>query len=231
MHLLIAMIILGLIWFGIKKMAVANPKNLKTNLRKVGGVAAIALSIILTLKGGLIMAVPIFFVGLGLLGLGHLAGIDLPWSKKSAGQRSHVRTKVLLMELEHDSGQIEGEVLSGQFSGQQLRDLSFDDLLLLLGECVKAGDQSPQLLQAYLDTKHPEWSDGFEGVHHQGPPQSSGTEMSEQEALAILGLKAGASKRKITSAHRGLMKKYHPDQGGSDYLATKINEAKDVLIE
>lgn len=231
MQLLFAMLILGLIWFGIKKMAVANPANLKTNLRKIVGVSAIGLSVILTLKGGLIMAVPIFFVGLGLLGLGHLAGVDLPWSKKSAGQRSHVRTKVLLMELDHDSGEIEGEVLSGHFSGQQLSGLSLDQLLQLLGECIKVGDQSPQLLQAYLDTKHPEWADSFDGEHQQSTSQRSDGTMTEQEALAILGLQAGVSKRKIISAHRGLMKKYHPDQGGSDYLATKINEAKDVLID
>ncbi len=231
MQLLLAMLILGLVWFGIKKMAVANPADLKSNLRKVAGVASIGLSIILTLKGGLAIAIPLFFAGLGLLGLGHLAGIDLPWSKKSAGQRSHVRTSVLLMELDHDSGQIDGEVLSGQFAGQRLQGLSLDQLLELYDECARAGDQSPQLLQAYLDTKHPEWAKDFDGSKHEGASASSGGAMSQQEALAILGLKPGASKRKIVSAHRGLMKKYHPDQGGSDYLATKINEAKDVLID
>ena len=229
MHLLLAMLILGLIWFGIKKMAVANPKNLKTNLRKISGVAAIGLSIILTLKGGLMIALPFFFVGLGLLGLGHLAGIDLPWSKKSAGQRSHVRTKMLLMELDHDSGEIEGEVLNGKYAGEQLSNLSLDQLIELLEECSGVGDQSPQLLQAYLDAKHPEWAEEHTGARHEGGSNTAA--MSAEEALAILGLEAGASKRKIISAHRGLMKKYHPDQGGSDYLATKINEAKDVLID
>ncbi len=230
MQLLLAALVLGLFWLAIKKMAASNPANLKSNLRKVAGVVAVGLSIILTLRGGLVIAIPIFFVGLGLLGLGHLAGIDLPWSKKSAGQRSHVRTKMLLMELDHDSGQIEGEVLGGQFSGQQLGSLDLEELMMVLEECVGAGDQSAQLLQAYLDTRHPDWADGFDGSKHQGAAPASGGTMTVEEALAILGLEAGASKRKVKSAHRSLMKKYHPDHGGSDYLATKINEAKDVLL-
>jgi len=229
MQLILAALIVGLVWFGIKKMAVANPANIKSNMRKVAGVAAIGLAIILTLRGGLVIAIPFFFVGLGLLGLGHLAGIDLPWAKKSAGQRSHVRTKMLLMELDHDSGEIQGEVLAGKFAGKQLAELSLDELLLVLDECLVAGDQSPQLLQAYLDTKHPQWTEGFDGARPNGETAGSSGTMTVQEALEILGLEAGASKRKIVSAHRNLMKKYHPDHGGSDYLATKINEAKDVL--
>jgi len=229
MQLLFAMLILGLVWLGIKKMAASNPANVKTNLRLVAGVTAIGLSIILTLRGGLAIAIPIFFVGLGLLGLGHLAGIDLPWSKKAAGQRSHVRTKMLLMELDHDSGEIEGEVLNGKFAGSQLGDLPIEDLLELLSECLQAGDQSGQLLQAYLDTKHAGWEDRFDGS--KAGNNASGSAMTLDEALAILGLKKGASKRKVVTAHRSLMKKYHPDHGGSDYLATKINEAKDVLLD
>ena len=54
--------------------------------------------------------------------------------------------------------------------------------------------------------------------------------MSFEEAYAILGLSSGADAEAIKEAHRRLMVKLHPDHGGSDYLATKINRARDVLL-
>jgi hypothetical protein len=64
-----------------------------------------------------------------------------------------------------------------------------------------------------------------------GPPPPAQSTMTREEALAVLGLKPGANAEEIRLAHRRLIKDYHPDKGGSDYLAVKINQAKELLLQ
>jgi DnaJ family protein C protein 19 len=63
------------------------------------------------------------------------------------------------------------------------------------------------------------------------PPSQRRTAMSRDEALSVLGLKAGATADEVRAAYKRLMKDFHPDRGGSDYLAAQINQAKDVLLQ
>jgi len=229
MYLLAAMAILGTVWLVIKYMAKADPKTIKETTRKAGGAFAIFLSLILTLKGALPIAIPMFLFGLGVLGLGHLAGIELPWaSNNTPTGKAHIRTKILFMDLDHDNNKMNGKVISGHFKGQTLDQLNQAQLLELLDECLVAGDQSPHLLQAYLDTIHPQWRQSYNGQKANADNRTGS--MDRAEALAILGLSKGSNEKQIIAAHRRLMKQYHPDHGGSDYLAAKINEAKEVLL-
>ena len=141
----------------------------------------------------------------------------------SGGQTSTVATPFLRMTLDHDTGSMTGTILRGRFSGMRVEELSSADLLALLRECRAEDEEGARLLEAYLDRVHPDWRDELAGERASG-------DMTVEEAYAILGLSPGADAEAIKEAHRRLMVKLHPDHGGSDYLATKINRARDVLL-
>ncbi len=155
-----------------------------------------------------------------------------------AADTSSIRTRFLLMQLQLSSGDMDGEVLEGQFQGIRLSAMSMEQLLALANECRRDAD-SLQVLEAFLDRQHPQWRGGEEGAagqasaqgSTQGSPGSSEAAMTEAVALEILGLASGAGRDDIVLAHRRLMQKMHPDRGGSDYLAKKIIAARDFLLE
>jgi hypothetical protein len=182
-------------------------------------------------------------VGLLLLGRAGLGGMILSaafaWftsnrvrsgRRKTPGQRSTVRTAALEMELDHDSGALEGLVLAGRYEGRTLGDLGLEELRELYAE-LPGDPESRQLLETYLDSRFPVWREdpdahGGEGLR--APPGTGA--MTKQEAYKILGLEAGATAADIRKAHRRLMQRLHPDLGGTSFLAARINEAKDVLL-
>ena len=143
----------------------------------------------------------------------------------SKGQASSVTTRFLDMVLDHDSGEMHGTVREGRFAGQALADLGLEELLALLTECRAKDTQSAAVLEAYLDRHH-----GNAWRERAGAAQRSSDGMSIKEAREILGVDESADASEIISAHRRLMQKVHPDRGGSHYLATKINQAKDLLL-
>jgi DnaJ-domain-containing protein 1 len=138
---------------------------------------------------------------------------------------------MLAMELDHDTGRMDGEVLAGPLKGKRLAALSEPELRGLHRLCGNAADQSLALLEAWLDRSKPDWRRDWGQAAGGGPTQAGGGVMPREEAFAVLGLKPGASSTDIRTAHRRLMKEFHPDKGGSDYLAAKINQAKDVLLQ
>ena len=147
---------------------------------------------------------------------------------KRSGQTSTIRTEFLEMVLDHDSGEMSGTVLTGQHKGQHLNDMTLEALLGLLLEC-QADSDSQQVLEAYLDRHQESWREQA-SASSRVPPSDAEAPMSRQLALEILGLTDTASEADILHAHREMMRRLHPDRGGSDYLAKKINAAKDYLI-
>lgn len=208
-----------------------------STMRKVAGALALASAVFFAMTGRFLLAVPFAFLGVLLIWRRTPVGaIGSPG--QSTGKMSSVRTAFLEMVLDHASARMSGRVLAGVYAGRDLASLSPADMLVLWRECRAGDPQSRQLLEAYLDREHPEWRDQLRREDAQprsregsGNGYAAGSVMSVSEALDILGLKPGASDEDIRSAHRNLMKKLHPDQGGSTYLATKINAAKDVLLK
>ena len=150
----------------------------------------------------------------------------------SPGQASEVETRFFKMTLDHDSGVMTGLVKEGRFRDRALEDLSMEELVALWAECRAEDAQSAAVLEAYLDRTQGDasWREAA-GRAGAGPrPPSGEGAMTQEEAYEILGLQPGASPEEIHDAHRRLMQKIHPDRGGSNYLAAKINQAKDLLL-
>jgi hypothetical protein len=133
------------------------------------------------------------------------------------------------MELIHGSGDMDGSVVKGKFEGQRLSSLLLAQLIQLAQECRMDND-SLQVLEAYLDRMHPDWREEADEDSGQSVSLEESA-MTKELALEILGLSGSVNKEDVTTAHRKLMQKMHPDRGGTDYLAKKINTAKDYLIE
>ncbi len=234
MYFLLGILILFLVIMGLRAFLNANPKDLARTLRKSAGVVVLLLAAFFAFTGRFLFAVPLGILAMSLLGRGFPGGGFNPFpgsANKSAGQRSRVRTQNVEMELDHDTGDMEGTVLQGKFASRPLSSLDEQEVLVVLGECRTSDPQAAQLLEAYMDRRFPDWHTraGQSRSSGQGVGQTDGP-MSIEEAYEILGLEPGASKTDIRRAHRSLMKKMHPDHGGSTYFAAKINQAKDLLL-
>lgn len=148
------------------------------------------------------------------------------FSAPGAGQRTEVDTAFLKAWIDHASGDVGGTVLAGRFAGRTLDALTDADLLDLRTECAADAD-SLRVLEAYLDRR---LGADWRNARNAPPPRGSRSDMSREEALAVLGLSEGATAEEIKAAHRRLIQRMHPDVGGSAELAARINRAKDVLL-
>ena len=211
----------------------ADPARLARGLKVTGIVIAVVAVATLAVSGRLAaLLMPLAMLMPLLIRVRSLLDRYRP---PAGGQTSTVATAFLRMTLDHDTGSMEGTILRGRFAGTRLDELGPADLLALLRECRAEDEEGARLLEAYLDRVHPEWRDELAGERAGGGRSNAGArstsgDMSVEEAYAILGLSSGADAEAIKEAHRRLMVKLHPDHGGSDYLATKINRARDILL-
>ena len=227
--LFIGLLALALGLWLLKSFAHADPRYLIKVGRTAGGIVALAGAAFMGARGQLSLALPLGVTGLSLLGFLPRGAFGFwPGLHKSPGQVSRVRSNFLEVALDHDTGKMTGTITAGRFQGTPLDSLEVSSLVGLLGEFDA---ESRDLLAAYLDRRQPRWRENLEdgaAAGRSGAARSG--KMTDEEAYQILGLQPGASAEEIGRAHRGLMKKLHPDQGGSTYLAARVNEAKDVLL-
>jgi len=225
---LLGVVALLLLLWAASAFIKADPKQVARALRWIGGGAAVLLAGFLLFRGAIAVAIPLGAFGLSLLGwTSFWPAFFGARTQRSAGQTSRVRTTFLEMELDHDTGRMHGRVLAGSHQGASLDALDRATLMKLLGEI---DDDSRDLLAAYLDRREPDWREHAQRDAGASARPAGGGKMTEEEAYQILGLQPGASTEEISRAHRSLIKKLHPDQGGTTYLAARINEAKDVLL-
>jgi len=230
--ILLALIVLAAVAFGIAWFLRANPSSLARLLRPI--LVVLGASGV----GGLLIFGLRFLPGL-LPELMGLAGVVIAaliaraarhrpsggFSSPGTGQRTEVRTVFLQAWIDHATGDVGGTALSGRFAGRTLDALADAELLELRADCASDAD-SLKVLEAYLDRR----LGGHWRNSHRPPPPGPRTDMSRDEALAVLGLAEGATADEIRAAHRRLIQRMHPDVGGTADLASRINRAKDVLL-
>lgn len=192
------------------------------------GVAALVglVGLVLTLAGRAYLGMPVL--------TGAVILFRRAWTKRASarrpGQKSRVYSDALMMELDLDTGDMNGMVLKGDYNGAELSELD-DAALMKLHAELESWPESRDLLETYLDRRIADWRDGMDTQRDAGLGTSPGAgPMTEQEAYEILGLVAGAGEAEIRQAHRRLMKRVHPDTGGSAALASRLNAAKDLLL-
>ena len=224
----------------LKWASEAEPRQVLKALAWVGGIVGVVLGLFLLWAGRYQLA---------WIALPALFALASRWRQvkralrnargPSPSQASEVETRFVRMTLEHDTGVMAGEVLDGAHAGRRVEDLTLEQLVELWREAHAADAQSAAVIEAYLDKMHGDaWreaaddSAGPEGARagETGASGRGGGAMTREEALEILGLEENASREEIQQAYRTLMKKLHPDTGGSDWFAAKLNEAKRVLI-
>ncbi|MEM1188660.1 MAG: DnaJ domain-containing protein [Pseudomonadota bacterium] len=216
----------------LRRIAAMPPHRRRSEYLKLGLGTALVLTVLLALAGKM------HWLGAAITGLLVAARQALPvvirlfpllsslgGGSARAAKRSTVTTRFLRMHLDHESGQLSGEVLEGPYQDWKLEDMNREHLEALRDQCQSEDPESLQLLEGYLEQR---FGADYDAPEPETPPPPGG--MSRQEAYEVLGLDDDADENAITAAHRSLMQKLHPDRGGSDYLAAKINQAKDLLL-
>lgn len=167
-----------------------------------------------------------------------VAGATAMWVRELRGasnyqraSESRVATRSVLLVIDHLSGRMRGEILTGSDRRQPLDVIPTEDLIELLQTCYRSDPESADALEAYLEHERGYKSAETRRQRPDRAPRPPAERMDPDEARAVLGLRPNAGAQEVRSAHRRLIQRLHPDRGGSDYLAARVNEAKQTLLD
>jgi len=143
------------------------------------------------------------------------------FSKSSFGSKfkPKINTKYLSIKIIVQTRQAIIEIINGEFKGRGFSSLSKNEVDKLLIELKENDPKGFNILNVIINQ-----------TSNNGPQGSSTSQMSDEEALSILGLQNGANSKEIKKAYYDLMKKFHPDKDGNNYLSNLITEAKNKLL-
>ncbi len=227
----IGLILLAILVVIGRAFVAADARAIVRAIRYFTGGVLLIVGVVLAFAERAGLGILLISAGVSIIATGRIGPLDLGGhGRRSPGSRSAVKSRFFEMSLDHDSGDMRGRVVAGRLAGRELDELDDQTLRDLAAEV--AGDpESVALFEAYLDRRMPGWREHVEAdaAAGAGGTADSGA-MTDEEAYQILGLAPGASAGEIRAAHRRLMMRVHPDQGGSTFLAAKINQAKDRLL-
>lgn len=236
-YLIVSFLIFWLAMAGLRGFTRANPAALARMIRRGGGAALLLFAAFLATRGAISFAMGFGGLGFWLLNAGGRPlwpgfGGGTASATRQPPRVSCVRSAMIEMQLDHESGRMWGTVLAGALEGRELEALTRADCESLHELCRRDDPEGARLLEAYLDRRFAGWRQARQGEGDAGGFESRrrAGAMTQDEAYEVLGLCKGASREEVVRSHRSLMKKLHPDHGGTTDLAARVNEAKEVLM-
>jgi hypothetical protein len=237
--LLLGLIVCLVIWSAGRGIISIPPGSLLRLARKSGVIACFGIALLFALRGHVEISALALGVAWWLNSSGALPKLRFGGRKfggfagfggSAAGAVSTLRTAMIEMRIDHATGGMRGSVLAGAFVGRELELMTQSELSALMAECAKLDTEGAGLLQAYLDRRFAGRREDAYADADPGPARRRPGAMTAEEAYEVLGLAPGAPDEAVRRAYKDLMKRLHPDQGGSTYLAARLNQARDVLL-